>query len=174
MKKLLWAGLLALPLLALPSEVKAFTFGNYEVDTGAKVWCNVKQLNLTTPTSGPWYLYWPYWAHFQTPAPGVNPYFPPPMTLPPGFGAPPPGAMPPAQAYGAVPPGYYPRMPAAGQGYQAPMPSVAQGYPGYQGYPGPAQGYPGMQAPAQGYPGYQAPMPQQGPPHPQVVPYFDR
>lgn len=34
---------------------------------------------------GPWYQYWPYEAHFVTPAPTGFPYWPSPMTLPPGF-----------------------------------------------------------------------------------------
>src|SRR5438132_125460 len=50
MKKLLWACVLALPVLALPNQAHAFMVGNYEVDTGAKVWCNVRQFNFATPT----------------------------------------------------------------------------------------------------------------------------
>ena len=46
------AGLLALPLLFLPSQAKAIVIGGYEIDSGAKVWCNVRQFNLTTPTAG--------------------------------------------------------------------------------------------------------------------------
>ncbi len=159
MKQLFWAGVLALPLLVLPSEAKAFCIGGYEVDTGAKVWCNVTQFNLTTPKAGPWYLYWPYQAHFQVAAPGINPYFTPPMTLPPGFGQPPP--LPP-------PPGYRPPMPQVGQGYYPPAPPVAQGY-----QPSPPQSYYQPGPAAQGYPGYQPSMPQ-GPPHPQVYSYFGR
>ena len=68
MKRLIWAGDLALPLLLLTSEAKAFCIGGYEIDSGAKVWCNVRQFNLTMPTAGPWYLYWPYQAHFITSA----------------------------------------------------------------------------------------------------------
>ena len=139
MKRLLWAGALALPLLFLPSEAKAFCIGGYEIDTGARVWCNVRQLNFTVPTAGPWYQYWPYQAHFQVPAPGINPYFPPPMTLPPGFGQPPaPPPMPPQQ-------GYRPPMPTPA-GYYAPAP---------QAYQPPQQAYYGYQPPQQqGYPYY--------------------
>jgi hypothetical protein len=44
---------------------------------------------------GPWYLYWPLEAHFQTPAPTGYPYWPSPMALPPGSpGGPPPGLQP--------------------------------------------------------------------------------
>ncbi len=130
MKRLLWAGALALPLFFLTSEAKAFCIGGYEVDTGAKVWCNVRQFNLTMPTAGPWYLYYPYQAYFQVPAPGVNPYFPPPMTLPPGFG------QPPAPPMAAPPQGYRPPMPAPA-GYQQPVPQAYQA-PAPQGYYQPA------------------------------------
>jgi len=44
---------------------------------------------------GPWYLYWPLEAHFQTPAPTGYPYWPSAMSLPPGSpGGPPPGLQP--------------------------------------------------------------------------------
>jgi hypothetical protein len=154
MKKLLWAGVLALPFLALPSEVKAFTIGGYEVDTGARVWCNVRQFNTLLPQAGPWYLYWPYQAHFQVPAAGVSPYFPAPMTLPPGFGQPPP----PPPGYGAPAPGYQPPMPAPMPGYRAPMPAGPQGY------------YPQQQAGPQGY----YPQQQGWPQRPNVTSYYGR
>src|SRR5205085_8963797 len=118
MKKLLWAALLALPWLALPSSAKAFVIGGYECDAGARVWCNVRQYNCNLPAAGPWYLYWPYPAHFQVPAAGVNPYFTA-VTLPPGFGQPPPPPYPaPAPAYQAPAPGYQAPMPAPAPGYQ--------------------------------------------------------
>jgi hypothetical protein len=34
---------------------------------------------LPTHQAAPWYLYWPYDAHFQTPAPVFAPYTPPPV-----------------------------------------------------------------------------------------------
>jgi hypothetical protein len=37
------------------------------------------------PSLGPWYLYWPHNAHFQTPAPTGYPFWPQPMTVQPGF-----------------------------------------------------------------------------------------
>jgi hypothetical protein len=158
MKRFLWAGALALPFLFLTSEAKAFCIGGCDVDCGAKLWCNVKQFNLTMPTAGPWYLYWPYQAHFITAAPGVNPYFPP-MTLPPGFGIPPARPpMPPAdprqppQGYRPpmpAPAGYYPQAP---QAYQ-PQPQQ-QAYYGYQYQPQPQQAYYGYQPQQQGYPYY--------------------
>jgi hypothetical protein len=151
MKKLLWACVLSLPFLALPSEAKAFVFGNYEVDSGARVWCNVRQFNCQTPQAGPWYLYWPYQAHFQVAAAGVNPYFPPPMMLPPGFGQPPPNAYPaPAPAFQAP-------MPAPAPGNRPPMPAGAQNY----------------YAPPAGQPGYYPQAPQ-GSRHPDVSAYYPR
>jgi hypothetical protein len=59
------------------------------------------------PQAGPWYLYWPYEAHFQTPAPVPYPYYAPAMTLPPSF----PGGPPPHQPVGYAPeaaPGNFP------------------------------------------------------------------
>ncbi len=70
------------------------------------VFKNLNQPALPTYQAAPWYLYWPYDAHFQTPAPvhapfygppvggnfPVNPYFPAPAG---GFG-PMPGGPPPA------------------------------------------------------------------------------
>jgi hypothetical protein len=52
---------------------------------------------------GPWYLYWPQEAHFQTPAPTGYPYWPAPQTLQNGNGN---GAALPAN-------GGYPLQPAA-------------------------------------------------------------
>jgi hypothetical protein len=68
--------------------------------------------------AAPWYLYWPYDAHFQLPAPINAPYYPPQQlgsqwspyfaAPAPAFGAPPPGmpgmpGMPGAPAYGPIP-----------------------------------------------------------------------
>ncbi len=92
------------------------------------------QQPLPTFQAAPWYLYWPYDAHFQTPAPvtgpwygppncagGANPYFP---AAPRGYGAGGPG-----QGYGYPPPG----------GYAAPTPPPAgYGPPAPAGYPTPA------------------------------------
>jgi hypothetical protein len=101
------------------------------------VYCNVKQYNCYLPQAGPWYLYWPYAAHFQAAAPGVNPYFTA-MALPPGFGQPP-------QLYANSAAAY----PASQPPYQAPMPAPV---PGYQQQQRPPQGYYAPpQAPAQGY-----------------------
>jgi hypothetical protein len=93
---------------------------------------------LPTYQAAPWYLYWPYDAHFQTPAPvtgawygppncraPINPYFPAaPVGFgaygpPPGYGYPPPPgyAVPTGPGYGPLPPGGSP-IPA---GYAAPQ-----------------------------------------------------
>jgi hypothetical protein len=140
MKKLFWAGALALLLLAIPSQAKAWYIGNTNIDAGAKIWFDVVQ--WSKPVAGPWYLYWPYQAHFLVAAPGVNPYFPPPMTLPPSFMPPAPTPAPQASA----PQNYRAPMPyAAQQGYHQQPPQYTQGYPGFppQGQPSPIrpQGY---------------------------------
>jgi hypothetical protein len=55
--------------------------------------------------AAPWYLYWPYNAHFMTPAPLTGPYFAPPYSggalVNPYFPAQP---VVPVAPYGAVPP----------------------------------------------------------------------
>jgi hypothetical protein len=91
MKKLIVAGLLALPLLALPSQAWAIGIpcGCWQVNSGLDFHLSV------TPgggQAGPWYKYWPLEAHFQPPAPTCYPFWPSAMTLPPGSG----GATPPA------------------------------------------------------------------------------
>jgi hypothetical protein len=100
MKKLLWAIVLVVPFLAWPTPARAFDCGPFAIDTGAKAWFNVRWGNCgfgcATGMAGPWYLYYPYQAYFNTPAPGPQ-FFPGPMTLPPNFYPapyPPMGAMP--------------------------------------------------------------------------------
>ena len=95
MKKLTCALLLGLAFLACPAAANAhggWGFGPYQVSAGAKFWFRVSHAPCGPggygggmPQAGPWYLYWPMEAHFQTPAPGVNPYVSP-MTLPSYFG----------------------------------------------------------------------------------------
>jgi hypothetical protein len=87
MKRLFAAALLALPLLAAPARATG-CFGFYgclppcKVDIG----CNWKfgfQCGCAPGCgAGPWYLYWPLEAHFQTPAMCQYPYWPTPQTLP--------------------------------------------------------------------------------------------
>jgi hypothetical protein len=94
MKKVIWACLAVSPFLALPARADAWgTLPPVRVDGG----CN---LNFSVGVGGhpvqlgPWYLYFPYEAHFAMPAP-VMPYpnYHGPMTLPP-----PPMPRPPQQA----------------------------------------------------------------------------
>jgi hypothetical protein len=127
MRKLLMACLVALPLAAIPSQARAW-FGHCssgDCDGGGHhcltghCHCGGHQwfhghgghggigLGLgsgehekqSLPQAGPWYLYWPYAAHFQTPAPLPYPYYSPTQVLPPNFQ----GGSQPAQ-----PVGYYP------------------------------------------------------------------
>ena len=111
MKKLLMACLLALPLAAIPSQAWAL-FGHCstgDCDGGGKHcltghfhsgghqlfhghnWFGGNGLGSgehqkqSLPQAGPWYLYWPYEAHFQTPAPLPFPYYSPTQVLPPNF-----------------------------------------------------------------------------------------
>jgi hypothetical protein len=104
MKKLILAGLLVLPLLALPARAQAWGCCGHH-PWSADVGVNFYWHSQPPPAQcGPWYLYWPMEAHFQVPAPTGYPYWPSPMSLP-----------------GMTPGG-------AG-GYSAPMPAPAYGYP---------------------------------------------
>jgi hypothetical protein len=116
MKKLMLAGLLALPLLALPSPARAVGFpcGCWRVNVGGNLYCNVSPDNAAQ--AGPWYLYWPLEAHFQPPAPTCYPYWPSPMSLPGGPGYAPPPQMPavpaaPLKPAAFQPVGYFPQAP---------------------------------------------------------------
>jgi hypothetical protein len=121
MKRIYLAALLALPLLALPA--RADTCANiggclvpFRIDWG----CHFHAYGPADGLGqfgqlGPWYLYWPMEAHFQTPAPTGYPFWPAPMTLPPnaGMGGPAPANFMPASfqapGYGASPPSYWGR-----------------------------------------------------------------
>jgi hypothetical protein len=98
MKKLILAGLLVLPLLALPSRAQAW--GCH------RAFC------------GPWYVYWPMEANFAVPAPTGYPYWPSPMAISGmGQGGAPvytPPAPTPLQGPALKPAGYYPQAPAYG------------------------------------------------------------
>jgi hypothetical protein len=83
MPKLLRACLLALPLLALPTAAQAWPFDccgcpPWQVNAGFN-WhlnANCGQAGFQAQ-AGPWYAYWPYEAHFQTPAPiNAFPFWP--------------------------------------------------------------------------------------------------
>jgi hypothetical protein len=163
MKKLLGTGLLALPLLALPTQAQAsFNIAGCQVDAGAKVWFNVRSYpgGNGPGVAGPWYLYWPYAATPFAAPPPISACYPRMMTLPPGFGQPPLG-MPAAHAYGAPGQDYQPPMPTPvpGQDYRPPMPTPV----------------PGNQAPLvpQVPTMYRPPLPA-GVPHPAVYSYYAR
>ena len=125
MKRVLWVCVLAVPLWAAPNRAAAWGEGGCcwfppcEIDAGINARFNVHALDWATMAHlGPWYLYFPYEANFQLPAPaGHYPNWPAPMTparagtftpppptlLPPPIPGPPPGpAMPPA-AHGTGP-----------------------------------------------------------------------
>jgi hypothetical protein len=64
----LWkVSLLGLPLLLLPTQVYGWGKGSYarKTDLGNK--CVISFGSM--PQAGPWYLYWPYEAHFNVSAP---------------------------------------------------------------------------------------------------------
>src|SRR5262245_44509712 len=94
MKQLLWIGLFVLALGALPSRANA-CYGPVKVDAGFKLWFKVNCGNQgPLGYLAPWYTYFPYEAHFQTPAPtGLYPHWPAPVPAPapPGTGNPQPG-----------------------------------------------------------------------------------
>jgi hypothetical protein len=107
MKKFILAGLLVLPLLALPGRAQASGCGGcWHKPWSADFGVNFYWHSQPPPAQcGPWYLYWPMEAHFQVPAPTGYPYWPSPMSLP---GAPPGGGLnfgAPGQApgYGSAP-----------------------------------------------------------------------
>lgn len=115
MKKVCMAALLLLPLLAIPA--RADTCGNlagclvpFRIDWCCHVRCYGPADGLGQfGQLGPWYLYWPMEAHFQTPAPTGYPFWPAPMTLPGAVGgAPGPGNfMPGVQPTGYAAPNYW-------------------------------------------------------------------
>jgi hypothetical protein len=123
-----FAALLVLPVLAAPAAAQcgksgAINFG-FGADFGLKGYysagcgpapppCGYGGGGGGPPQAGPWYLYWPLEAHFQTPAPTGYPYWPSPQTLPNGTASVPitPGVPPSAYfqptAYGGGTPGYW-------------------------------------------------------------------
>lgn len=130
MKRLLWAGLIGLALLAVPAPAHAGCFSfcwepcKVNCDFNACFHCSTC---VAKPQCGPWYLYWPMEAHFGPPAPTGYPAWPPPMTLPgmaPAAAAapypvPPPGTPPaPPPPGGSQQTGYYPQAPVYPGGYQ--------------------------------------------------------
>ncbi len=128
MKKLVLAALAALPLMAVSARAQCFGAGGGSFRVGVNLgvnWSYGCGPGACCPGGGgcpgavgqlgPWYQYWPMEAHFQTPAPTGYPYWPAPLTLPPGaaYGEPAPANFLPASlqpsGYGAPPPSYWSR-----------------------------------------------------------------
>lgn len=92
---------------------------------------------LPTYQAAPWYLYWPYDAHFQTPAPVVGPWYGPPVAgnfpVNPYFPAPQYGY------YGPIPGGRAPGgpMPTGYGPTPGTYPAAPYGNPIPAGYPAP-------------------------------------
>jgi hypothetical protein len=106
MKRVYFAALLLLPLLAVPARAQC-CFLPFRVEAGANAYLRVYGGPCQNGGCqlGPWYQYFPYEAHFQSAAPIGFPYWPSPQTLPP----PPAGAYqyqqaPPSQQPAAGPP----------------------------------------------------------------------
>jgi hypothetical protein len=107
--------LTALLALAAPERAKAngpaglFSPPCYSCGANQPSYAGCRNCGHQMPTfmAAPWYLYWPYDAHFQTPAPVFAPYFAPPT-----YGTVP--AYPFYPGYGAVNPGYAPGFGTAG------------------------------------------------------------
>jgi hypothetical protein len=126
MKKFLLAALFALPLTALAGQrasagdccTPLYRIG-FSVGIVYRGWCGCDYScckapvgtglgsgkcggggcgsGCSFPGGGPWYGYWPYPAHFQTPAPTGFPYWPAPMTYG-GYSQAPVPTSPPAMA----------------------------------------------------------------------------
>ena len=121
MKKLFLAALAALPLLA--ASARADGCGPFcgcwfptRIEAGANVYLRLKgPYDGPGGQLGPWYLYYPLEAQFQTPAVPAYPYWPSPMTLPvrTAGGYPGPGNFQPAaymaSPYGVPAPSYWAR-----------------------------------------------------------------
>jgi hypothetical protein len=86
MKKLI--GLLVGMAALAPTQAHAdgwfpFCFPPYRIEAGVNAYFRV--VPLDPPNLAPWYTYWPYEAHFQTPTPpGPFPYWPGPQYAPSG------------------------------------------------------------------------------------------
>ena len=94
-----------------------------------------RQQPQPTFQAAPWYLYWPYDAHFQTPAPVMAPHYAPPgpgnFPVNPYFPAPSGGGY-----YGPIPGGPAPAgVPMNPGGFGYPGGGLGGGFPG-GGYPG--------------------------------------
>ncbi len=127
MKYILRAALPALALLALAGPARAIGWDSlwpYKVEAGANVYVRVNRPQQQQGQLGPWYLYWPLEAHFQSPAPTGYPTYPTPYSLPPGFQAPRPQQMPQFQPPVPTPhPQFQPPVPTPHPQYLPPAPT---------------------------------------------------
>jgi hypothetical protein len=93
LKKMAFAAALALAALAVDASVASAQFrpncnGPFcnqhmppQYNTlHSFIWKSHNQPALPVYQAAPWYLYWPYDAHFQTPAPVHAPFYAPPVT----------------------------------------------------------------------------------------------
>ena len=96
MKRILCASLFALLLLRSGDAHAAEIRGPwpYKIEAGANAYFRVYKYPQTPPQLGPWYLYWPLEAHFQTQAPAAYGVYPQQYTLPPNFRPPVPTPIP--------------------------------------------------------------------------------
>jgi hypothetical protein len=131
MKLLQGIGALAVPLLVWPTL--AFGQNGFSIGNCPNGYCSQGGFSFSIGNKsdklpvGPWYLYWPLEAHFQSAAPGLPPGTASPMACPPQFAprvpavALPYGMMPaPAAPYGMMPApaaAPYGMMPGAGAPY---------------------------------------------------------
>lgn len=131
MKLLLKACLLALPMLALTAPAHAWGNGNgggvqFCLGLGWKPYVPCGNGGGCGPGGGgaqlgPWYTYWPYDAHFQTPAMPQYPFWPGPMTSP--YAGAPAGCAPIAAPAPVPPPS-----PVQGVGYYSQWPTYWYGH----------------------------------------------
>jgi hypothetical protein len=130
MKKGLGVALLLLPLLAASARADGFNlclpccFPKFNC-----CGCN----HNTPPQCGPWYLYWPLEAHFQTPAMPQYPYWPSPLGLAAGVGI--PGPVTAGAPMGCCPMGGCAPMAAAQQPANFHAPATVQPVGYYQQVP---------------------------------------
>ena len=127
LRKSLFAAAAVLAALPAVAQAKGNPFHSqpHPPRLGPYLFANHNNRQLPAFQAAPWYLYWPYDGHFQTPAPvhapfygppvagnfPVNPYFPAPA----GYYGPVPGGpapLPPAPSYAPVHPSIIP--PSAG------------------------------------------------------------
>jgi hypothetical protein len=130
MKRLLWLGILSVSFLVLPAPAGAWTICGPDlppihIDAGCKWHLHVYCGGGCPTQLEPWYLYYPYEAHFQSPAPVGFPNWPAPVAAG-------PSVPPVAPVAPAVPP-----MPSAWGQPRGPATVQPAGYIQPVGYPNP-------------------------------------